>query len=151
MYPGDEQAGANTRTCMKSPRDTYSKYKTRETWSHKPSVKATLIIFPPPSPSLKPRGFSHPRPLLCAHLLCRTGRLAGEARRGAGSGGPGDRGALWLWKGSGWEVGLDASEQRTGFHGDTVLQCLQPPNSVSDLSSPSLYSSQAHCVPPLLM
>lgn len=37
--------------------------------------------------------------------------------------------------------GLNASEWCTGFHGDTVLQCLQPPNSAANLSSPSFYSS----------
>lgn len=72
-----------TCTCMNPLSDTYSKYKLSTNtgpWSHKPSVKATLIVFPPPSPSVKPRGSSHPRPPLFAHLLCWTARLAGEAR-----------------------------------------------------------------------
>lgn len=53
--------------------------------SHKPFAEATLLAFPPPSLALKPRGSSHPRPLVCAHLLCWTARLGGEGPIGGGA------------------------------------------------------------------
>lgn len=140
----------NTLAHVWSQTDTCSKYKLSTNtgpWSHKPSVKAILIIFPPPSPSVKPWGSSRPSPLLCAHLLCWTARLAGEAR---GRFGARRSGYLALDRLGGWRLdwgGWDASEHWSSFHGDTVLQCLQPPNSVSDLSSPSLYSSTGPLCP----
>lgn len=75
--------------------------QTQDLGSHKPSVKATLIVFPPPSPSVKPRGSSHPRPLLCAHLLCWTARLAGETR---GRSGARRSGYLALERLGGWRL-----------------------------------------------
>lgn len=95
----------------------------------------SLTAPPPRSPSVKPRGSSHPRSFLCAHLLCWTAKLADEARGRSGvrrsgylaverRGGGGFNGGRW-----------DASEQCPGFHGDTVLQCLQPSNSLSNPSA----------------
>lgn len=134
--------------------DTCSKFKlftVTGPWSHKASVKATLIIFPPPSLSVKPGGSSHPRPLLSAHLLCWT-----ASRRGADLGPVGQ--GTWLWKG--WAGG----GCYCWMEGGEMPQCSV--RASMEILSYSVYNlpiacptspphpsipPQAHCVLPLLM
>lgn len=70
-----------------------------------PLYQGHLILSPPPSLSVKPRGSSHPRPPLCAHLLRRTTRPADEARGRLGANsGPGGQ-DTWLWMDlGGWRL-----------------------------------------------
>lgn len=86
--------------------------------------------------------------------ICCAGQPGWQARRGA------DSGARWsgylalerLGGAVDWIEGeWDASEQCAGFHGDTVLQCLQPPIACPTSPPHPSIPPQAHCVLPLLM
>lgn len=110
----------------------------------KPSVKASfIIIFPPPLPSVKLRGPSHPRPLLSAHLLCWT-----ASRREADLGPVGQ--GTWLWKGWMDVDGMPQSSVRASMEILSYSVYNLPIACPTSPPQPSI-PPQAHCVLPLLM